>query len=68
MVEKNMVTIPYEDFANMMRMAGRVEAALALLRSETGSYVKCPDMIAVLGGEEATVHATVLGSVQCGAE
>lgn len=63
MGEKNMVEIPYEDFAKLMRMAGRVEAALALLRSETGSYVKCPEMIAVLGGEEATVHATVLGRV-----
>lgn len=64
----NMVIIPYEDFAKMMKTVGRVEAALTLLRSETGSYVKCPEMIAVLGGEEATVHATVLGSVQCGAE
>lgn len=58
-----MVAIPYEDFAKLMRTAGRVEAALALLRSETESYVKCPEMIAVLGGEEATVYATVLGSV-----
>lgn len=38
MGEKNMVAIPYEDFAKLMRTAGRVEAALALLRSETGSY------------------------------
>lgn len=63
-----MVAIPYEDFVKLMKTAGRVEAALALLRSETGSYVKCPEMIAVLSGEEDTVHATVLGSVQCGAE
>ena len=68
MVEKNMVEIPYEDFAKLMRTAGRVEAALAVLRTETGSYVKCPEMIAILDGEETTVHATVLGSVQCGAE
>lgn len=68
MGEKNMVTIPYEDFAKLMRTAGRVDAALAILRSETGTYVKCPDMIAILDGEETTVHATVLGSVQCGAE
>ena len=63
MGEKNMVAIPYEEFVKLTKTAGRVEAALALLRSETGSYVKCPEMIAVLGGEEATVHATVLGSV-----
>lgn len=63
MGEKNMVEIPYEDFVKLTKTAGRVEAALALLRSETGSYVKCHEMIAVLGGEEATVHATVLGSV-----
>lgn len=63
MGEKNMVTIPYEDFAKLMRMAGRVEAALAILKSETGIYVKCPDMIAILDGEETTIHATVLGSV-----
>lgn len=63
MVEKNMVTIPYEDFAKLMRTAGRVEAALAILRSETGIYVKCPEMIAILDSEETTNHATVLGSV-----
>lgn len=63
MVEKNMVEIPYEDFAKLMRMAGRVEAALAILRLETGTYVKCPEMIAILDGEETTIHATVLGSV-----
>lgn len=63
MGEKNMVTIPYEDFAKLMRTAGRVEAALAILRSETGIYVKCPEMIAILGGEETTIHATVVGSV-----
>lgn len=59
----NMVTIPYEDFAKLMRIAGRVEAALAILRSETGTYVKCPEMIAILDGEETTIHATVVGSV-----
>lgn len=59
----NMVTIPYEDFAKLMRTAGRVEAALAILRSETGTYVKCPEMIAILDGEETTIHATVVGSV-----
>ena len=63
MDEKNMVTIPYEDFLRMARIEGRVEAALALLRAETGSYVKCPEMIAILDGEETTVHATVLESV-----
>lgn len=63
MGEKNMVTIPYEDFANMMRMAGRVEAALAVLKADIGDYVKRPTMITILEGEEATVHATVLGSV-----
>nr|DAG53513.1 MAG TPA: hypothetical protein [Caudoviricetes sp.] len=63
MDDKNMVTIPYEDFAKLMKTAGRVEAALAVLRSETGSYVKCPEMIAILGGEETTIHTTVLGSV-----
>lgn len=59
----NMVIIPYEDFAKMMKTAGRVEAALAILRSETGTYVKCPEMIAILDGEETTIHATVVGSV-----
>ena len=63
MDEKKMVTIPYEDFAKLMRTAGRVEAALAILRSETGTYVKCPEMIAILDGEETTIHATVVGSV-----
>ena len=63
MGEKNMVTIPYEDFAKLMRTAGRVEAALAILRSETGTYVKCPEMIAILDSEETAIHATVLGSV-----
>lgn len=51
MGEKNMVAIPYEDFAKLMRTAGRVEAALALLRSETGSYVRGPEMIAILTGD-----------------
>lgn len=51
MGEKNMVTIPYEDFAKFMRTAGRVEAALAVLRTETGNYVKCPEMIAILTGD-----------------
>lgn len=63
MDEKKMVTITYEDFAKLMRTAGRVEAALAILRSETGTYVKCPEMIAILDGEETTIHATVVGSV-----
>ena len=63
MGEKNMVTIPYEDFANMMRMAGRVEAALAVLRTETGSYVKCPEMIAILDGEEEVIHTNVTGRI-----
>lgn len=62
-MEKNMVTIPYEDFARLMRTEGRVEAALALLRSETGSYVKCPEMIAVLGGEEEVIHTNVTGRI-----
>ena len=51
MGEKNMVTIPYEDFAKLMRTAGRVESALAVLRTETGNYVKCPEMIAILTGD-----------------
>ena len=63
MGEKKMIEIPYEDFAKLMRTAGRVEAALAILRSETGTYVKCPEMIAILDGEETTIHATVVGSV-----
>lgn len=42
---------PYEDFAKLMRTAGRVEAALAVLRTETGNYVKCPEMIAILTGD-----------------
>lgn len=63
MGEKNMVTIPYEDFAKLMRIAGRVEAALVILRSETWTYIKCPEMIAILDGEETTIHATVVGSV-----
>lgn len=63
MGEKNMVTIPYEDFAKLTRMSGRVEAALVLLRSETGSYVKCPEMIAILAGEETVGHVNVLGPV-----
>lgn len=63
MGEKNMVTIPYEDFAKLMRTAGRVEAALAILRSETGTYVKCPDMISILDGEETTIHANVTGQI-----
>lgn len=63
MVEKNMVEIPYEDFAKLMRMAGRVEAALAILRSETGIYVKCPDMIAILDGEEEVIHTNVTGHI-----
>lgn len=63
MDEKTMVTIPYEDFAKLMRIAGRVEAALTILRSETGIYVKCPDMIAILDGEETTIHANVTGQI-----
>lgn len=63
MGEKNMVTIPYEDFVRLMRMAGRVEAALALLRAETGSYVKCPEMLAILDGEEEVVHTNVTGRI-----
>lgn len=64
MDDKNMVAIPYEDFAKLMRTAGRVEAALALLRSETGNYVKCPEMIAILDDERATmIHTNIAGSV-----
>lgn len=63
MGEKNMVTIPYEDFAKLMRTAGRVEAALAILRSETGTYVKCPEMIAILDGEEEVIHTNVMGHI-----
>lgn len=63
MDEKKMVTIPYEDFAKLMRTAGRVEAALAILRSETGTYVKCPEMIAILNDEEEEViHTNVYGA------
>lgn len=51
MGEKNMVTIPYEDFTKLMKTAGRVEAALAVLRTETGNYVKCQEMIAILTGD-----------------
>lgn len=51
MDEKKMVTIPYEDFAKLMRTAGRVEAALALLKTGTGSYVRGPEMIAILTGD-----------------
>ena len=51
MDEKKMVTIPYEDFAKLMRTAGRVEAALVLLKTGTGSYVRGPEMIAVLTGD-----------------
>lgn len=63
MGEKNMVTIPYEDFAKLMRTVGRVEAALAILRSETGIYVKCPEMIAILNDEEEVIHANVTGQI-----
>ncbi len=63
MDDKNMVTIPYEDFAKLMKTAGRVEAALALLRSETGNYVKCPEMIAILDSEEEVVHTNVTGHI-----
>ena len=63
MGEKNMVTIPYEDFVRLMRMAGRVEAALALLRAETGSYVKCPEMLAILDGEVEVIHTNVMGRI-----
>lgn len=63
MDEKKMVTIPYEDFAKLMRMAGRVEAALAILRSETGIYVKCPEIIAILNDEEEVIHANVTGQI-----
>lgn len=63
MDEKKMVTITYEDFAKLMRMAGRVEAALAILRSETGIYVKCPEMIAILNDEEEVIHANVTGQI-----
>lgn len=63
MGEKNMVTIPYEDFAKLMRTAGRVEAALTILRLETGIYVKCPEMIAILNDEEEEViHTNVYGA------
>ena len=63
MGEKNMVTIPYEDFARLMRTEGRVEAALAVLRTETGSYVKCPEMIAILDGEVGVIHTNVTGRI-----
>lgn len=64
MGEKNMIEVPYEDFAKLMRTAGRVEAALALLRSETGSYVKCHEMIAILDDERTTmIHTNISGSV-----
>ena len=62
MGEKNMVTIPYEDFAKLMRTAGRVEAALAILRLETGIYVKCPEMISILNDEEEVIHTNVYGA------
>ena len=63
MGEKNMVTIPYEDFANMMRMAGRVEAALAVLKADIGDYVKRPTMITILEGEETVKYTNILDHV-----
>lgn len=54
------IMIPYEDFKDLMKTKGRVEAALALLRADIGNYVKCPAMIAILSGEEMTIHTTVL--------
>jgi hypothetical protein len=51
MGEKNMVEIPYEDFKALMEQKGRVEAALALLKTGTGSYVRGPEMIAILTGD-----------------
>lgn len=57
MSEKIMITIPYEDFKMLMEMNGRAKAALAVLRAETGNYVKCPEMVAILTGD-----------VPCGAE
>lgn len=63
MGEKNMVAIPYEEFVKLTKTAGRVEAALAVLRTETGSYVKCPEMIAILDGEEEAIHTNVTGRI-----
>lgn len=63
MGEKNMVTIPYEDFTKLTKTAGRVEAALAVLRTETGNYVKCPEMIAILDGEAEVIHTNVTGRI-----
>lgn len=63
MGEKNMVTIPYEDFANMMRMAGRVEAALAVLKADIGDYVKRPTMITILESEETVEYTNILDHV-----
>ena len=63
MVEKNMVESPYGDFVKLIKTAGRVEAALAVLRTETGNYVKCPEMIAILDGEEEVIHTNVTGRI-----
>lgn len=63
MGEKNMVTIPYEDFLRMARIEGRVEAALDLLKADIGDYVKRPTMITILEGEETAIPNNVLGSV-----
>lgn len=51
MDEENMIGIPYEDFRALMEQKGRVEAALALLKTGTGSYVRGPEMIAILTGD-----------------
>lgn len=40
-----------EDFKALMEQKGRVEAALALLKTGTGSYVRGPEMIAILTGD-----------------
>lgn len=51
MDEDNMIGIPYEDFKALMEQKGRVEAALALLKTGTGSYVRGTEMIAILTGD-----------------
>ena len=52
MEEKKKIEIPYEEFAELVLLKGRVSATLAYLKAKSGSMVDNDMMIALLEGKE----------------
>mgnify|MGYP004454435391 CR=1 FL=1 len=52
MEEKTMIVTPYEELKELILLKGRVSAALAYLKNESGTMVDNDVMVALLEGKE----------------